>query len=157
MPISKSAVEWRVVYEIRALRAEQIRSGTTGLLQDPIALVRHLIVLAHGSTKLRFEIIAEELGVELRTLERAFKSRFGMNMKRSAGETRLRFAQYLLATDPSHKISSIASILGYESHQAFIRFFRRRTAMTPARWAEKQQRTRGPNENARHHVLADDE
>ncbi len=151
MPISTmSDVERRVVYEIRALRAEHIRTGATGLLQDPVSLVRHLIVLAHGSTKLRFEMIAEELGVEPRTLERAFKSRFGMNMKRSAGETRLRFAQYLLATDPSHKISSIASILGYESHQAFIRFFRRRTGTTPARWADQQRLVHDSSETAPH-------
>jgi transcriptional regulator GlxA family with amidase domain len=124
---------------IRALRAEQTKGGIAGLVEDQAALARHVILLAHGNVKLHFEIIAEELGVEVRTLERAFKARFGVSMKQSAGETRIQFAQYLLATDPLHKMSSIASLLGYESPQAFIRFFRQHTATTPARWADQQR------------------
>jgi transcriptional regulator GlxA family with amidase domain len=140
MPMSEmSDVDQRVVLEIRALRAEQMRTSIAGLLDDPVALVRHLIVLAHGSTKLHFETMAEELGIELRTLERAFKLRFGVSMKRSAGDVRLRFAQHLLATDPTHKVGSIANLLGYRSHQTFIRFFRRRTKTTPALWIAQQQ------------------
>jgi transcriptional regulator GlxA family with amidase domain len=151
MPTSEmSDVERRVVLEIRALRAEQIKTGVAGLLDDPVALVRHLVVQAHGSTKLRFETIADELGIELRTLERAFKLRFGVSMKQSAGNTRLRFAKHLLITDPSHKVSSIANLLGYRSYQTFIRFFRRRTETTPALWVAQQQQMQDSVDDDRH-------
>lgn len=30
-------------------------------------------------------------------------------------------------------------LLDYKSHQAFSRFFRQQTGMTPAQWAEKQR------------------
>jgi AraC-like DNA-binding protein len=144
MPMpNMSDAEWRVVREIRALRAEPRSMTSVELLQDHVSLTSHLIVLAHGSTKLRFEKLADELGVELRTLERTFKLRFGTNMKSFASETRLKFAQHILASDPLHKISAIASLLDYTSHQAFIRFFRKRTGTTPALWAYRQQLAQG--------------
>jgi transcriptional regulator GlxA family with amidase domain len=109
------------------------------MLDDPIRGMRHLILISHGHVKLRFAPIASELGVEMRTLERAFARGYGQTMLQCQIEARLQFSQFLLRMIPPTKISVVANLLGYDEARDFHRFFEKQMHQTPAAWGRKER------------------
>ena len=129
-----SSVEKEIASEIHALRASPRSDLHSTLLENPERLAHHFILASHGNTLLRLSTLARELGVEIRTLERAFVRNYHKTMTQVQIETRLSFAQYLLSIFPPTKISVVASMLGYGRVQDFNRFFRKHLAQTPSAW-----------------------
>lgn len=135
-----SASERDVIQEIRTLRSS--KSGLPAdILDDPVQLVHHFIRASHGSVRLRIRPIAQELGIEMRTLERSFASRYGMTMAGCQRNARLEFSFWMLSLKPPTKVAVIASLLGYEQVQDFNRFFRRHTGISPLEWRSRQEKS----------------
>ena len=106
---------------------------------NPAQLAHHFIVASHGNVQLRFSTIASEVGVEMRTLERAFVGEYEKTMTQLQVEVRLAFAQWLLSIFPPTKISAIASLLGYRLVQDFNRFFKKHMRESPSEWGRKER------------------
>lgn len=136
-PIEQQAVE-----KIQAVRKNR-DDALHGLLQQPEHAMRHLIQLFHGNVKLRLAVIAHELGMEMRTLERAFQDQFGTSMQELQIGTRLKVAQQMLSLMPPLKLSVIANLLGYDEVRDFARFFQKQTHERPSAWgrAKREQIT----------------
>ena len=143
-----SPIEKQVVSEIRTLRASAGGGFPGTILQNPARTVHHFILDTHGNVQLRVSIIARELGVGVRTLQRTFKSEYMKTTTDCQMEARLSFARWLLSVFPPEKISAIASILGYERVQDFNRFFKKHTHQSPTEWA-RIERARTENERRR--------
>ena len=86
--------------------------------------------------------IAPELGVTMRTLQRSFRKIFRTSMKDYQIKTRLKFAQYLLSSNPGLKMSVIAKELGYDDPNVFERFFRDHAENSPHAWSEAERARR---------------
>jgi transcriptional regulator GlxA family with amidase domain len=136
---SVSLIESEVIAEIRALRASPSGGLKTSLLMNPAQLAHHFIVASHGNVQLKFSTIASEVGVEMRTLERAFVGEYEKTMTQLQVEVRLAFAQWLLSIFPPTKISAIASLLGYRLVQDFNRFFKKHMRESPSEWGRKER------------------
>ena len=134
-----TAIEKEVIAEIRVLMSSTEGSSDSALLENPPRLARHFILASHGSVQLRFSAIARGLGVEMRTLERAFAVEYKMTMAQFQVETRLKFSLWLLSIYPPTKISAIAAMLGYRLVQDFNRFFKKHMHQSPAEWARRER------------------
>ena len=88
------------------------------------------------------ELLAEQLRVSVRQMERILKKQYGMGYRQKQQEIRLEIAMdLLLTTDKS--ISQIAEQIGYESVSNFCTFIKRMTGMSPTevRRSQKNQRS----------------
>jgi transcriptional regulator GlxA family with amidase domain len=138
-PEELSGVERDVIAQIKAWRASPEDKVHSSLLQTPAQLMRSVILDKHGSVKLRFSPIAAELGVEMRTLQRAFVEEYEMTMQESQTEARLEFAQFLLRMMPPNKMSVIADLLGYDAVRDFNRFFEKHMHEAPSVWGRAER------------------
>lgn len=77
----------------------------------------------------RLEVVAAEIGMTQRTLQRRL-AHAGTSYSELVNETRCQLAEELLA-DRSLPIASIASVVGFANHSGFSRAFHRRNGMTP--------------------------
>jgi AraC-like DNA-binding protein len=140
-PLLTSAEQQALVL-IREIRS-QIAAGTiSDKLNTPARLAHYVITLYHGHAQLRMSRIAPELGITMRTLQRSFRQTFRTSMKDYQTDTRLRFAQYLLSSDPELKMSVIAKHLGYNDPNVFERFFRDHSHSSPHAWSAAEQARR---------------
>lgn len=138
-PRNLSTVEGEVIARIRTWRSSLDDEFHQELLRHPARVMQHFILLHHGHVKMRFRPIARELGIEMRTLERAFGEEFGKSMFQSQIDTRLAFAETLLRWMPPPKISVVANMLGYDEPRDFHHFFEKHTGETPARWSRTER------------------
>ena len=134
-----SIIEKDVVREIRALRASPGAALNASLLENPARTAHHFILDSHGNVQLRFAIIARELSVEMRTLERTFFDEYRMTMVECQVKARLAYSKRLLSIFPSGKISTVASLLGYNLVQDFNRFFKKHMHESPSEWSRKER------------------
>ena len=134
-----SAIEKQVIEEIRVLMSSTEVASDSALLENPARLARHFILASHGSVQLRFTAIARGLGVEMRTLERAFADEYKMTMTQFQVEIRLKFSLWLLSIFPPTKISAISAMLGYRLVQDFNRFFKKHMHQSPAEWGRRER------------------
>jgi len=135
-----SPIEEEVAAEIRALRASPRDALHVALLESPEQLAHHFILASHGNTQLRLSTLAREVGIEMRTLERAFFAEYRKTMTEFQVEVRLAFARYLLGIFPPTKISAIAALLGYSRVQDFNRFFKKHMCQSPSTWGNKERK-----------------
>ncbi len=135
-----SAVERKAIAKIRAWRAAPEDAVNARLLASPAQVMQNLILDSDGNAKLRFEPIAAELGVAMRTLERAFVAEYEKTMAVFQIETRLCAAQHLLDIMNSGKVSIIADLLGYDAERGFSRFFQKYMRESPAKWAKRRRK-----------------
>jgi AraC-like DNA-binding protein len=134
-----SAIENEVIREICALRASPGEDIHASLLENPARTARHFILDSHGNVQLRLVIIARELGVEMRTLERIFFDEYHQTMAECQLKIRLAFSQSLLSIFPPTKISAVAATLGYNVVQDFNRFFKKHMHESPSEWSRKER------------------
>jgi AraC-like DNA-binding protein len=80
------------------------------------------------------ETAARSMGLTARTLQRRLAAA-GTSFHRVRSELRLQEAQRMLE-DTNDKITSIASALGFSTHQHLSHLFRRWTGKTPSEWRE---------------------
>jgi transcriptional regulator GlxA family with amidase domain len=150
--VKLSSIEKEIVAEIRGLRASPNVGLHAALLESPARLARHFILATHGNVQLRFRIIAKELGVEMRTLERLFVTDYQRTMMQFQVEVRLNFSKHLLSVFPPTKISAIAANLGYDVVQDFNRFFKKHMHEPPSEWScrERERIAREASRDPRH-------
>jgi len=148
IPDRISPVEKEAIARIREVKASPNTAQDIALQSKQAQLMHQLILTYHGHVNLRFWLLAKELGVEMRTLERAFDREFGKTMLQCQREARLEFSQSLLRMTPPTKLSVIANLLGYHEVRDFIRFFRRHTKNTPAVWGRDESRDLGDEKNS---------
>jgi AraC-like DNA-binding protein len=134
-----SPIEKEVIDEIQALRALPAKNATRTLLEEPARIVHHFILLSHGNVRLRIRTIARELGVAMRTLERAFAGEYDKTMAEFQTEVRLAFSRYMLSIFPPTKIAALAALLGYDRVQDFNRFFKKHMHESPSEWSRKER------------------
>jgi transcriptional regulator GlxA family with amidase domain len=134
-----STTENEVIREIRALRASPVEGLNVSLLENPARTAHHFILDSHGNVQLRLSIIARELGVEMRTLERAFFDEYRITMAECQVKTRLAYSKRLLTIFPPTKISAVAAILGYSAVQDFNRFITKHMHESPSEWSRKER------------------
>jgi transcriptional regulator GlxA family with amidase domain len=138
-PEELSTVEREVIAQVRAWRASPDDTVHSTLLKRPAQLMRSVILDKHGHVKLRFNPIAAELGVEMRTLQRAFVEEYETTMLESQTEARLEFAKFLLGVMPPNKMSVIAHLLGYDAVRDFNRFFEKHMHEAPTVWGKAER------------------
>lgn len=134
-----SVIENRVILEIRAMRTSPGEGFNTSLLENPARTAHHFILDSHGNVQLRLSTIAQELGIEMRTLERIFFDEYRQTMAECQVETRIAYSKSLLSIFPPTKISAVAAILGYNLVQDFNRFFKKYMHESPSEWSRKER------------------
>jgi transcriptional regulator GlxA family with amidase domain len=133
-------IERGAIAEIDAIRQAIKVSRFPKAPPQHAALIRYLILMSHGHVQLRTLPLARELGIEMRTLERAFLATFGETMAQCHTRARLDYARWLLSVNPTTKIAAIAAALGYNRVQDFNRFFKKHVRLTPKQWAIVQHK-----------------
>lgn len=133
-------IEREVIAEIQERRGLPPGDPRRAPLDDPIELINHFIETKHGHARLRASVIAAEVGVELRRLERNFIARFGMNVRDRQVAVRLEYALSLLGYFPEQRIGEIAKALGYTDVRNFNRFFQDHMHMSPTDWCLRDQK-----------------
>jgi len=146
-PNQLTGVERHAVTLIRELRHQTRTGKLPKAFERPEHLAHYVIARYHGHVQLRTTKLAKELGVTVRTLQRSFLKTFHTSMKAFQIETRLKFAQYLLSSNPDLKMSVIAKELGYNDPNVFERFFHEHAGNSPYAWSEAE-RTRRLAENS---------
>lgn len=136
---SLSPIEKQVIAEIRAIRTSSGSGFPARLLESPARLLHHFILSSHGNVQLRLSIVAGELGIEMRTLERAFAGEYNRTMIQRQLEVRLAYSRWMLSILPPTKIGAIAATLGYGRVQDFNRFFRKHMRESPSEWGRKER------------------
>jgi transcriptional regulator GlxA family with amidase domain len=134
-----SSEEHKAIAIIRAWRASPGDNVHAHLLNNPAEAMQNLILGSSGNAKLHFAPIAAELGLAMRTLQRAFVKQYQTTMRDFQTETRLAAAQHMLRVMPADKISVIANHLGYDAEQDFIRFYEKLVHESPAKWAKRER------------------
>jgi AraC-like DNA-binding protein len=134
-----SPIEKEVIAEIRELRTLAGSGLFTTPLESPARIVHHFILSSHGNVQLRMATIAREIGVEMRTLERAFSVEFNRTMAQHQIEARLAFCRWTLSIFPPTKISAVAAALGYNRVQDFNRFFKKHMHESPSEWGRRER------------------
>jgi len=134
-----SPIEKEVIAEIRALRTSPGSGFPAPLLESPARIVHHVILASHGNVQLRIAAVARELGIEMRTLERAFAGEYSRTMVEYQVEVRLAFSRWMLSIFPPTKITAAAALLGYARVQDFNRFFKKHMHQTPSEWGRKER------------------
>lgn len=129
-----SSIEREVAREIRVLRKSASGDLHRTLLTRPERLAHHFIVQSHGNVQLRIKTLAQELGIQIRTLERNFATEYKKTLSEVQLEVRLKFSCWLLTIFPPTKIIAIAALLGYERVQDFNRFFKKHMHQSPSEW-----------------------
>ena len=137
--IQLTSVERQALVLIRELRRQTLDGDLDQEFRNPARLAHYLIAYYHGHAQLRMSRIAPELGVAMRTLQRSFRAIFSTSMKTYQIDTRLKFAQYLLSSNASLKMSVIAKELGYDDPNVFERFFHDHAGASPHAWNEAEQ------------------
>lgn len=134
-----SPIEREIIGEIRALRMAPRGSVRSSLLKSPVDLLHHFLDTTHGNVQLRIGPIAQELGMGMRTLERAFARKHGVTVTEHQITARLSYSRWMLSILPQSKTSAIASVLGYTRVQAFHRFFKKHMGESPAEWGRRER------------------
>lgn len=134
-----SQLEREVIAEIRAMKTSTGTVHSARLLEHPAHLINHLILASHGSVQLRMFVMARELGIGMRTLERAFFREYRQTMAQCQTEARLSYSKSMLSTFPPTKVSVVAAVLGYGQLQDFNRFFRKHMRRSPSAWGIEER------------------
>lgn len=113
----------------RAL-AELMRDVAPPLVSDVRGRRATLLLEAHGG-QLRVDALAEELGLNVRGLERLFLEHFGMTPKRMSRLVRLRNVLGALHSGAFANLAELAQACGYSDQPHLIRDFKALMARLP--------------------------
>jgi AraC-like DNA-binding protein len=137
-----SGLLWRVV-------AEEMRGAQPELLEVPLPSSPRLlkvaqIVLKSPTAAISLDQIAHQAGMSRRSFARHFRGQTGLSFTRWKRAVIAQHALELVAL--GHKISSVATDVGYESVSAFIAMFRRQYGESPRQFSidRSERRLGGP-------------
>ena len=121
------ALLWRVI-------AQDMRSAQPEPLEVPLPSSARLLkaahkVLANPTAAISLDRIAAHAGMSRRSFARHFRSQTGLSFARWRRAVIAQHSLELVAS--GHKISSVATDVGYESVSAFIAMFRRQYGESP--------------------------
>lgn len=121
----------------RLTTVTSIKSPPSRGARADVAQVRHTID-RHFHRALPLEALAAEIDVHPGTLVRLFRSEFGIPPLTYLIERRVEAAQHLLCNGRS--IAEVAAEVGFCDQSHLTRHFKRRTGLTPARFAREETR-----------------
>jgi AraC-like DNA-binding protein len=78
------------------------------------------------------DVLCRQVGVSVRTLQRAFRREVGTSFEVWRRQVRLMKGIELLVT--GHSVKTVAAEVGYRQPSAFVELFRETFGMTPRRW-----------------------
>ena len=78
------------------------------------------------------DVLCRQVGVSVRTLQRAFRKEVGTSFEVWRRQVRLMKGIELLVT--GHSVKTVAAEVGYRQPSAFVELFRETFGMTPRRW-----------------------
>jgi AraC-like DNA-binding protein len=118
---------WRVI-------AEEMRGTEPELLEVPLPSSPRLLkaaqsVLTNPTAAISLDKIAGRAGMSRRSFARHFRNQTGLSFARWKRAVIAQHALQLVAS--GHKVSSVATDVGYESVSAFIAMFRRQYGESP--------------------------
>jgi AraC-like DNA-binding protein/quercetin dioxygenase-like cupin family protein len=121
------ALLWRVI-------AEEMRGAQPELLEVPLPSSPRLLkaaqsVLTSPTAAISLDRVAAHAGMSRRSFARHFRSQTGLSFARWKRAVIAQHALELVAA--GHKVSSVATDVGYESVSAFIAMFRRQYGDSP--------------------------
>jgi AraC-like DNA-binding protein len=122
-----SALLWRVIAE--EMRGAQPELQKVPLPSSPRLLKAALSVLASPTAVCSLDRIANQAGMSRRSFARHFRNQTGLSFARWKRAVIAQHALELVAL--GHKVSSVATDVGYESVSAFIAMFRRQYGESP--------------------------
>jgi transcriptional regulator GlxA family with amidase domain len=88
--------------------------------------------------------MARRLGVNPRILSNSFRKLYGTRPKTFQIEVRIEWVRNAIASQPSRKLESIASDVGYSDFADFTHFFSRQTGLSPRQYQRKSQKRSAP-------------
>jgi AraC-like DNA-binding protein len=124
------ALLWRVIAE--ELRGAQPEPLEVPLPSSPRLLKAAQSVLTSPTTAISLDKIAALAGMSRRSFARHFRTQTGWSFARWKRAVIAQHALELVAS--GHKVSSVATDVGYESVSAFIAMFRRQYGDSPRRF-----------------------
>jgi AraC-like DNA-binding protein len=124
------ALLWRIIVE--EMRGTQAESLEVPLPSAPRLLKAARSVLANPTAATSLDKIAAHAGMSRRSFARHFRAQTGLSFARWRRAVIAQHALELVAS--GHKVSSIATDVGYESVSAFIAMFRRQYGESPRRF-----------------------
>lgn len=86
----------------------------------------------------RIEVLARQVGLSRRQLERRFKQKVGLSPKRYARIQRLQQTAQRLETRGVNRLTDLAYELGFADQAHMIRDFKQLTGVTPSQYLNKQ-------------------
>jgi AraC family transcriptional regulator len=148
-------VSCRMTHEPTVIKRTAERKGARNQPRIEPAFKRMQPLLAHTAAHLDDDLslamLAEKSGLSAFYLQRIFSATVGETPKQLALRLRLaRAAVMLLADDES--ILNVALACGFQSHENFIRGFRRRFGMTPSAYRSRGFRDRVSAAEAENHA-----
>ncbi|MGH8492937.1 MAG: AraC family transcriptional regulator [Moraxellaceae bacterium] len=118
--------------EAHALQLLRQRSRETSLADA----VRHLVEVMLADGVPGREMVAQQLGMSERSLHRHLQA-LGTSWRAIMDAARMDMAHARLCGTQA-SASEIAELLGFSTHQAFLRWFRQSTGMTPGEYRRQQ-------------------
>lgn len=106
------------------------------LLLDKVKEAKAIINCSWSDPDLCIKTLAQRLGVDKEVLGAVFKEQYGERINTKINRLRIKGSERLLEKN-QHKISVIASIIGFPSRIQFYRIFKRTKEISPKRYQEK--------------------
>ena len=119
--------------DIKIKEREQANSKTE--LRTLYQMVRYF--QNHYQANVRIQDVADELGYSKYYLSHSFQKATGRSIQDYLLDYRMNIAKRYLESG-EYKIGEVAKILGYKSHQAFTRAFKKQVGLSPTAYQQKK-------------------
>lgn len=146
------ATRYEIFYHIQKAKSlEELQNFIISFAQECICLVTSLKETQHSeiikktmeyinknfTRDISLDDIASSVYLSSRYLSRVFKQEVGCTIYEYITKLRMDYASRLIATTKEAQIKDIASEVGYNNVQSFIRFFKKYYSVTPEQYRKK--------------------
>lgn len=132
----------------RQLVMEQLLRGSLPLVRDERCRQAAALLDAHGG-RLQVNVLADELGLNIRSLERIFADQLGISPKRLARLVRIQHLFARLRTGGFASLADLAHSSGYADQSHMIRDFKELTGRLPGETGSGDARRLGDTPQTR--------
>ena len=133
-----SEMETVLFHIVGELSGYQEAHGTD--MHSRLSQIRKYILQHYSNVNLSVQMIADEFDISLTYLSRVFKKEYGIGLLECINQSRIEKSCELLLENPEETIASIASRVGFNSSQTFIRIFKRYRGVTPGQYRANEGR-----------------
>ena len=106
--------------------------------EEKLKIIQQIIQKHLANSKLKGELIADELGVSRMTIHRLLKRTIAQNAREYILHNRIKYAQKQLLTTTKY-IYQIAQEVGYLDAQQFAKVFKKMTGMSPSQFRKSKR------------------